>query len=363
MLILNEIISRQEEKIGDIGMIHTIQMYTSLTKSEKAFIEETYGKSLYAVMKEIEEVFKEQDITLNLKKFPATDTYNLYFETDVIKLLGKIDGVIRADDYQVANRMIQEIEQRLLLWEINRNFILIRIDYRFDVSVANEVHRKYLFKLWNKLAAKYYHMKKCNRPKVEANHIESVPFETTLYFNSKSICVTVYDKEQERQDKGIQAEEYEKDVLRFEVRLMNAHLKNMKSGKKRAKTLEAYWKEEVYRSYMQKYVARLFGTDPFYKIYYARKMIRASSYSAKEQQKLETFLTDVSKYGVEGVIGYRTKLEWDYKQYSRYQMRKYSRMLAQLGINMILVPQNEVATLGKIPNPLAIFRGVEMSKQ
>nr|WP_307991269.1 phage/plasmid replication protein [uncultured Niameybacter sp.] len=344
-------------------MIHTIQMYTSLTKREKACIERYYRKSLYFIIKEIEEIFKEHDITLNLKKFSATDTYNLYLETDVIKLLKKQDGVITEEDYSEADKIIHEIEQQLLLWELERNFILIRIDYRLDVKVENEVQRKYLFKLWNKLAAKYYHMKKCNRPKVDTAHVESVPFETTIYFNSKSICVTVYDKEQERQDKGIQAEEYEKNVLRFEVRLMNAHLKNMKSGKKREKTLEAYWKEEVYMSYMQKYVVRLFGTDPFYKIYYARKMIRTSLYPEKEQQKLETFLTDISKYGVEGVIGYRTKLEWDYKQYSRYQMRKYSRMLAQLGINMILVPQNEVAALGKIPNPLAIFRGVEMSKQ
>lgn len=339
-------------------MIHTIQMYTSLTKREKASIERYYGKSLYLIMKEIEEIFNEQDITLNLKKFSATDMYNVYLEVDVIKLLKKQDGVITEKDYPQADTIIEEIEQRLLLWEIDRSFVLIRIDYRLDVKVADEAHRKYLFKLWNKLAAKYYHMKKCNRPKVDSNHVQSVPFETTLYFNSKSICVIAYDKEQERQDKGIQAENYEKDVLRFEVRLFNAHLKNMKYGKKRSKTLEAYWNKDVYKSYIYKYVVQLFGTDPFYKIYYARKMIRASSYSVKEQQKLETFLTDISKYGVEGIIGYRTKLEWNYKQYSRYQMKKYSKMLSDLGINMILIPQNEAATLGKIPNPLGKFKEI-----
>lgn len=343
-------------------MIHTIQMYVSLTGKEKAMIEGYYKRPLYVLIQEIEDAFKDKDITLNLKKFYATDTYNLYLETDVIKLLGKKDGVIVEDDFQEANKIIQEIEERLRLWELERNFILIRIDYRLDVKVENEMQRKYLFKLWNKLAAKYYHMKKCNRPKIEVDNIESKPFETTLYFNSKSICVTAYDKEQERKDKGIPLEKYEEGVLRFEVRLFNAHLKNMKYGKKRVKTLEAYWKEEAYTTYIYKYIVRLFGTEPFYKIYYARQIIRKSHYKPKEQEKLETFLIDISRYGVEGIIGYRAKLEWDYKQYSRYQMKKYNSMLKELGINMILVPQNEVAQLGTVANPLERFRGYKVCK-
>ena len=96
-------------------MVHTIQLYVGLTEREKNIIEGYHRKRLYKILKEIEGIYEEYDVSLNLKKFEVTRTYNIYLETDVINLLGKKDGIIEEEDYEQVNKIIKDIEQRLLI--------------------------------------------------------------------------------------------------------------------------------------------------------------------------------------------------------------------------------------------------------
>lgn len=80
----------------------------------------------------------------------------------------------------------------------------------FIVQGSNKVEHKKSYKyLYNKTVDKFGFKKKFNK------------YDTTIYFNSKSIQSKIYDKEIERKDNVEIIKDYEKDVLRFEVAIRN----------------------------------------------------------------------------------------------------------------------------------------------
>lgn len=209
-----------------------------------------------------------------------------------------------------------------------------------------------MFHLYNKLAKKYAHLKKCNRKKKENEDVTEGAYETTLYFNSKSIQLTVYDKMTERNQKGEKIEEYEKNILRFEVRLCNSHLKYNKYQKNMDRCIDPYFKEDVYDQYMENYLRRVFGWGDYYNIREVRKILKKATITIKDKEEVEAFLIQVSKRGMEDVIGYRPEKKVSSKKgYSRYQINKYLKILKELNINHILIPVNAQMP-AYIKNPL-----------
>ena len=327
-------------------MIHTMQMHCFLNLDTIRQIEDTYTKSIDEVLQEIG---NNHNVVINIKRDVIHNTYVLYLFVDVIKALNKAD--ITEEDCSEIQSIIESIETQLSL-ESESGFVLNRIDYRKDVVIQDEECRLFMFHLYNKLAKKYAHLKKCNRKKKEDEDIAEEAYATTLYFNSKSVQIIVYDKETERNQNGEQVEAYEKDVLRFEVRLCNAHLKYNKYQKDMDRCIDTYFKQEVYNQYMSKYLRKVFGWGDYYNIREVRKMLKKDTITTKDNEQIEAFLIEVSKRGLEDVIGYRPEKKVSSKKvYSRYQINKYLKILKELNINHILIPVNAIKAT-QIKNPL-----------
>ena len=132
---------------------------------------------------------------------------------------------------------------------------------------------------------------------------------------------------------------------------MARHLAYKARNKKINRTLKEYFTNDIYNLYIQKYVLDIFGIGDFYKINKVREKLLESNMTSKQQENLITFLKDVSKKGIEGVLGYR-KQKKNQNGYSRYLVQKYKRLLDELGINMIMLPIRTRSSGDILVNPL-----------
>ena len=208
-------------------MLHTAHFYLELTGEELNILENHLGVSY-------ENIGSKADDYTNGFTTWVTKQYGirLHFIVDFIKLLGK-PNITESDFYEVEERLKGYLFYLFMNQEYYDRVIMIRIDYRLDVRIPKN-QRKAILYLYKKTAEKHRHQKKYDQ------------HETTVYFNSKSVQGTCYDKEEEVQAKGREMEEYEKDILRFEVRLENRHLKYMKYRQGKEKWLEEYFQQELY---------------------------------------------------------------------------------------------------------------------
>lgn len=333
-------------------MIHTLEFYVNINPDEKVIIEKLHRKGIKKILRDLENSYKY--FNLRIGKPFYNKSHNIYMQTDVIELLERDNGVITEEDYGLVQEHIMELE-KALFGILDKKFILNRIDYRLDLKVHSAEHRAILFKLWGKLANKYGHLNKRTKKKVFREqdgkdvYIYSKQFKTTIYIASKALVVCLYDKEAERIAKKEPIKNYEKDVIRFEIRLMPRHLAYKARSNKINRSLEAYFNSVVYDFYIKKYVLDIFGVGHFYKINKVRELLSSTNLTAKEQEKVIAFLKDISRRGMEGAIGYRNNKK---NGYSRYLMRKYRTLLDELGINMILLPVRVKNTGDRLANPL-----------
>lgn len=251
----------------------------------------------------------------------------LFLNVDFIKLLNKSD--ITESDLPKIKVEINKYLNEVFGYD-NVDMVLIRIDYRKDIKIQDETHKKLLFYLHKKTLSNYKFKKKYNK------------YDTTTYFNSRSQQVIVYDKGRERIAKRQPIRNYEKDVVRLEVRLLNRHLNYNKTKKGIAKTLDNYFKEEIYKKYILKEAIPLLYRGDYYKLYYAEKIINNSNITKADKKGIREFLIDISKSSVESV---KNKLITNdngktVKKYTPYKFRKYIKILEKLNINPILIPKN-----------------------
>lgn len=292
-------------------MVHTAKLYIILRHEEKYMIERKYKSSITLIGTKLNEIYKGMVITF-------TKRYNQWFmflTVDFIKLLEKCD---------ITERDYKEVEYKIntfiynIFGNLNNELILIRLDYRLDIKVKNEEERKLLMHLYKKTQDKYRFKKKYDK------------YKSTIYFNSKSVQSTVYDKEEERDAKNQDVENYEEDVLRFEVRLQNRHLNYMKYAHKIQKTLENYFNHKLYSKYMEENLGLLLCKGNYFRMYKCEKIIGNSELSVKNKKELRDFLIIISKKGMEIAKS----------NYSRYKFKKFIKQLEKLNINPIIIPKN-----------------------
>ena len=271
----------------------------------------------------------------------------MFVYVDFIDLLGK-PQISEKDMPAVRCKMDEYLTY--LFGASDKELILTRLDYRLDVVIPESDHRKLLLKLYRKTAEKHGFKKKYDQ------------YESTVYFNSKSCRVVCYDKMEERLAKGESVQPHEKDVLRYEVCLLNRHLNYMKRQYGIEKKIENYMKDDLWKKYFNGNVCPIFYRGNCYKITEATKIIQNSSLSEKDKKKLREFLCDVSRHGISGVMKLQEKSN-NKSKYSKYLVRKYVDMLEQLGINPILIPKNSNISISNkhIDNPIyscVVFRDV-----
>lgn len=304
-------------------MIHTAQFYINIENEEKEFLKDKYTEDISRAIVKVNNIYESKGISINYIS-QEYGNCRIHFVIDFIKLLEKAD--ISSDDLENIN-----FEMYNFIFDIIGRYvepIMIRIDYRFDISVSLK-EREILMYLYNKTIDKYGFKKKYNQ------------FETTIYYNSKSIQAKVYDKEEERKSKKEHICSHEKNVLRFEVSLCNSHLNYNKRTYNMDKCLDVYLQESLYVSYLKNHLEIFIHSGDYYTIYGARKKINGSNIKESDKEKLIEFLKYISKNGI-------TKTT---HEYSKYSFKKYKSYLNELEINPILIPKNLKEAPKYIKNP------------
>lgn len=257
--------------------------------------------------------------------------WNVHIKVDIAKILGK--GDIREKDYPLVQAIIKSfLFNQLGSTAYFEEHTLTRIDYKFDVVVSNPIHRKLIFHLYEKYTEKYRMKEKIKWGKDE----EGNPFkyDTSQYHKCKSVEIIIYSKEEERIAKDEVIQLYEKDVIRFELRLKNWHLNDMKrndgKGKNRPKKLVEYFKEDLYREYMTNHLSPIIRKGDYYKITKAEKILENSHFSRKKKEKLRAFLVEISNKGIDAPK----------QNLSLPTYRRYLQDVESIGINPILIPKN-----------------------
>lgn len=305
-------------------MIHTAQFYMKFRERERLFLENKYKDNIFHIYSKINNIYECRGIAIN---YIATsmNEYTMFFTIDFIKLLNK--SLINENDIEVIENEITNYKIDI----INNGSIepvLTRIDYRIDIEVAPN-DRETLLYLYNKTLDKYGFKKKFNE------------YDTTIYFNSKSIQAKVYDKEAERKFKKEAIQAYEKDILRFEVALRNQHLNYNRRAHNMSKDINTYLNDDICKIYMKKNLEVFLFRGDYHTIYKAKKIINSSELNVNEKEALIEFIKDISNNGA-------TKAK---SKYSKYKFKKYISILDELNINPILIPKNLEGAPSFIKNP------------
>ncbi|WP_342488861.1 hypothetical protein MKX67_03695 [Cytobacillus sp. FSL W7-1323] len=303
----------------------------------------TRYKYFEAAVKKLTAKMKEQDKTyvVTWVSYKGNDDWNIHLKVDVMKMLKREE--INEEDYHLIESNVRKFLVQLFgSSEYFDSHILTRIDYRKDVKLLDRKERELLFHLFEKYTKKYRYKEKVKWGKDE----NGTPFkyETSQYHKNKSIELIVYSKEDERLEKGEEIQKYDKDIVRYELRLKNKHLNSMKREDKgcgQPKRLETYFSVRLWKEYMGKHVLPIVHKGDYYKIFVAEKKIEESHFSKRNKKSLRSFLVMISKGSI----------DTPKKHMSKPTYRKYLRDLESIGVNPILIPKNRSDFPDYMKNP------------
>ncbi|KGR82768.1 hypothetical protein [Lysinibacillus odysseyi] len=323
-------------------MLHTFQMNIGIKEEDLNTLEETVGGNYKQVNDYIQMHYAEyfnNAFTVRVVRHPGKIYLSLV--VDVILLLRKSD--IQESDYLEVKQRIMELLMMLIGHAPYEDHILVRIDYRYDVILPNKQLRELYFHLITKHVDRYRFQHKYKGKKSASGEFEK--YKTTIYHSSGSIVTTAYDKEAEREAKECETQVYEKDVVRFEVRLMYQHLYYKASARcpnPISMHLSNYFKEEPFNEYLQKYLIPIYPQGDYYKYSEAERIICDSQLSAFDKSLLKEFLLKTSSHS----------LSTPKKHVSPHKYKKAMRLLQNLGINPVCIPKNYPKAPKQFDNPL-----------
>lgn len=316
-------------------MIHTIQLYTNISSDERDKIEKRFNKNIVQVMEEVSENI--EGITISGRGKIADYYINMHI--DVTKILDK--GDVKEDDYYIVQKEIDRVIEYIVGYKLE--LTLLRIEYRIDIRIESSAERYILFHIYKKMIRKFGFKKRKDKKE----------YETSIMYDSGSIQLIIYDKDVERFAKEEVSKYYEKNMLRFEVKVLNNHLNYNKNKYNIQKTLQNYFREDMKNNYMIKNIQKVVYKGDYYSIYRASNIIEKSNLKDREKKLVRDFLIDVSKLGITGAKSIKKK---DKKlKYTDYKYKKAIELLEELNINPILIPKNLKAPTGEsysyIKNP------------
>lgn len=298
-------------------------MYANLEIENVNYAEKKYNTNYILVTEKIKTVNKGIAATIS----NIYGGWKLFLVVDAIRLLNKSN--IHDNDYyeikKILNKFCMQNFGELL------DLILTRIEYRHDAILTPE-EREFFLRRYKKIIDKRY-------------FAEKKPFNTTIYHSNKSKSRIVYDKENERKNKGTKIESYEENVLRYEVKLLNRHLYYNMKKYEIERNLKNYWNQNVYRKYFTKEFKPILYSGDYYKLYDIIKILSSTDLKEREIKDIRKLLLLISQKGV-------TEAK---KHYTPYMFRKYINILSELEINPIIIPKNDKIVLNKnkcIENPL-----------
>ncbi|MFD2638099.1 hypothetical protein [Piscibacillus salipiscarius] len=277
--------------------------------------------------------------------FNCDNDWTVKCKVDVTKLLSR--GTIKETDYHEVERILRTFfDQYCGSAEYFDQHVLTRIDYKYDICIPSATDRKLLFFLFEKYTSLYRFKVKVKWGKDENG--KPLKYETSQYHKNNSVQIIVYDKEAERRANNEIILPYERNILRYELRLHNQHLNSMKredsKGHSQSKKLSVYFVDSMWEYYMKKNILSIFRLGDFYKVYEAKKVVKNSSYTRNRKEKLIKFLTTVSK----GTI------DTPKKHMSAPTYRQIIKDLESIDVNPVLIPKNRKDFPPYFKNPFQI---------
>lgn len=311
-------------------MLHTAKFYYILNQEQiSKLLDDTKESSLNLALEKID---------LNFPGINSSISYSfrrvqLNLSVNFIDLLGK-SNIVESDFNKVAD--VLSYYTYILFGEYDYNLLtLTKLEYRFD-SLITKDDRKAIFNICKKTLKKNGHYHK------------NTDFSSTAYFQAKPIAACIYDKEKERIDKNQEVKAYEKDILRYEVRLYSRHFSYMKYSKKwkMERDLKNYFKEDMFKRYMEKYFNKFLFLENYHTYESAVNIIKYSGYRDATRKSLISFLDYVNKYGIENAK----------KRYKPNTYKNHIDKLKILNIAPLLVSKAEIVQKDYIENPLSFLK-------
>ncbi|WP_062515150.1 hypothetical protein [Halobacillus sp. KGW1] len=333
-------------------MIHTFSIMLTLTNQELVNLYAAYGQDfqrfdhLKSAVKWINKSIKGvySPITINWVNQLASDSWQISIKVDAVKMLSRSD--IDENDYlEIENRLQQFLLEHQIDSAAYDDHILTRIDYKYDVCIPDVKERELLFHIFEKQTLNYRYKKKFKWGRDKDDN--PLKYETSQYHSNKSTELIIYSKEDERIAKNENVLDYEKGIVRYELRLQNEHLNTMKRKDKstrRPKKLWAYFRIRLWEEYMIKHVYPIVHRGDYYKIAKADRIIEDSLFSKYKKAKLRAFLVEISKSDIDKPANSVSKATY----------RQYLSDLELLNINPILIPKNRTDFPNSLKNPFNI---------
>ena len=313
------------------GLVHTAEYYQSVSENDQKRFLEVYEPNI--VMnnnKKAQLRFDGVDITV------MKENGMIYYFVDFIQLLKK-PNVNSMDSESIQERLSSYSRDVFVL---SRPLVLKRIDLRLDVQVEDKNQRKDFLKLYSKSLNSF---RSLEAQIYGGENVQSIYLMSKAKSKSSSITVNIYDKEQERENKGIEPKDYEEGVIRFEVQIRNKHL-NYKFAKNNIpKDAEQYIKDDIHAEYFRKYILPITHTGDYYEKKNAFKILDSSGLKKTERRKIKEFLDFI-------LINDLSKAK---ETYSRYLYGTYINKLMELRINPVLIP--EEYGISFIKNPISDY--------
>lgn len=219
------------------------------------------------------------------------------------------------------------------------DMVVSRIDYCYNIRIADDHTREVLFRLLQKCPTKAIYTTR------------GINYATSIYSRSKSKVINVYDKTAERTAKYLTTgscsdlpQAYEQDIVRMELQIKADHLKYMaRRGVRRSVQNWLHMGMECY------YLTKLYGMFPqgnFYTLSKAEKIIDASEYRTKMKERLKSFIRIIADKDMDAA-----RAQISYNTY-----RRYLDMLSAIDVNPITIPDD--CDITYIPSPFVFPESV-----
>lgn len=254
--------------------------------------------------------------------------YNFYYNprTYYLSIMIEHQALLGNAKFEIMNN-IRDIFQNYFgledkyLKNLDRATKLSRIDYKRDHRYIDEQHIS-LIKFIVEIAPDTIGNGNYEKLDERDEHLDIEDFDDIEYMkkfkssSNKTAEFVIYDKQLEQEDKFRKGKitqeelEYFEKVIRFEVRIKNEKLKNLKRKKNWAldKDIDNYKDENIADELFNYYAEQAFFSEPFYRLDYAIRLIYNSEQKPNMRKKLVKLVKVINEKGYT-----RAKQEYEYK--------------------------------------------------
>ncbi len=276
--------------------------------------------------------------------------YNFYYNprTYYLSIMIEHQALLGNAKFEIMNN-IRDIFQNYFgledkyLKNLDRATKLSRIDYKRDHRYIDEQHLS-LIKFIVEIAPDTIGNGNYEKLDERDEHLDIEDFDDIEYMkkykslSNKTAEFVIYDKQLEQEDKFRKGKitqeelEYFEKVIRFEVRIKNEKLKNLKRKENWGldKDIDNYKDENIADELFNYYAEQAFFSEPFYRLDYAIRLIYNSEQKPNMRKKLVKLVKAINEKGYT-----RAKQEYEYKHSFNNHI---SILRNQLHINPLTFP-------------------------